>query len=101
MADDVSRSVLGDILILERILFVVAQDDSAVKDDVEVPLVVEYDLPGLFLDDSQLGDQGSELLVGASCLDQAPKEGLVLEVAHSSVRTPRKPGPLLVVQQGG
>lgn len=58
MSDNVARSVLGDILILEGILFVVAQDDPAVKDDVEVPLVIEYNIPSLLLDDNELRDEG-------------------------------------------
>ena len=101
MADDVARRVLSDILVFQGVLLVVSQDDSAVEDDMKVSIVVKYDLSGLLLDDGQLRDQSPKLLVGAARFDQAPKEGLVLDVAHGSVRAPRKPCPLLVVQYGG
>ena len=65
---------------------------------MEVSIVVKYDLSGLLLDDGQLRDQRPKLLVGAARFDQAPKEGLVLDVAHGFVLASLKPGPLLVVQ---
>ena len=52
MAQDFPRDILGEILVLQGVLFMVPQDHSAIQDNMDMlALVVEYKVSLLLLND--------------------------------------------------
>jgi len=56
VSDDQTGRVLSDVLVLERVFFMVPKYYSTVDDDVQVLLIVEDDLPSLLFDHGQQGN---------------------------------------------
>ena len=54
MAQNLSWCVLGNILILERILLVISQKHSSIEHNVNVLIVIEYNVTCFPLDEVQV-----------------------------------------------